>query len=120
MTCSALFVVFGSDIFRISLFRRTWFFVSAKICAIFSVYSILLTSKYAELMQKLHGLFIEACPTSSIDFADASALMIVLFFASFACSTSYFALSASCCATCFPVLDRYATFDCLEILAAEC
>jgi len=33
---------------------------------------------------KLHGLLIEALPTSSIDRAEASALMIVDFLASFA------------------------------------
>ena len=42
----------------------------------------------------------DALPTSSIDFAEASALMIVDFLASLACSTSYLALSASCWATC--------------------
>jgi hypothetical protein len=45
---------------------------------------------------------LEAWPTSSILLADASALMIVLFFASLACSTSYLARSASCWATCLP------------------
>jgi len=39
-----------------------------------------------------------------MDLAEASALMIVLFLAYFACSTSYLALSASCWATCFATL----------------
>ena len=42
----------------------------------------------------------EALPTNSIDLADASALIMVDFLAYFAWSTSYFALSASCWATC--------------------
>lgn len=44
----------------------------------------------------LHGLVIAAKPTNSIDFAEASAWIIVLFLAYLACYTSYFALSASC------------------------
>jgi hypothetical protein len=43
-------------------------------------------------MKFLHGLFIEALPTNSIDLAEAYALIIVDFFAYFACYTSYFAL----------------------------
>ncbi len=50
---------------------------------------------------KVHGLLREALPTSSIDRAEASALMMVDFLAYLACSTSYLALSASCWATCF-------------------
>lgn len=54
------------------------------------------------IVRIVQGLFLDACPTSSIDLAEASALMMVLFLASFACSTSYLARSASCCATCLP------------------
>ncbi len=51
-------------------------------------------------MKLLHGLLIDALPTSSIDRADASALIIVDFLVYFAWSTSYLARSAYCCATC--------------------
>ena len=49
--------VLGRLIFKIELFRRTLFLVSAKICAIFSVYSIFLTSKYAALDYKYKDCF---------------------------------------------------------------
>jgi len=50
----------------------------------------------------------EAFPTNSIDLAEASALMMVDFLVSLAWSTSYFALSASCWATCLlSIASRY-------------
>jgi hypothetical protein len=50
----------------------------------------------------------EALPTNSMDLAEASALIIVDFLVYLACSTSYFALSASCWATCLlSIASRY-------------
>ena len=50
-------VVFGKVIFKISLFNRTLFLDSAKIWAIFYMYYILLTSKYAKSTPKYMDCF---------------------------------------------------------------
>ena len=51
--------------------------------------------------------------------AEASAWMMVLFFASLACSTSYFALSASCWATCFPSIAYKYSFPKVKSVIAK-
>lgn len=66
----------------------------------------------------LHGFFWAAKPTNSIDFADAWAWITVLFFASLACSTSYFALYASCWATCFAsIASKYSLIKVRSVIA---